>query len=257
MLRANNAAVGLETRRHLRALLRDGVMDEPSLALLQAALAKTRPRSHAGWVFLLADALGAPRSIALRAGSVAEVFCCAVDLVDDVEDGDAAAYLPGCAPAVLVNAAAHAWVVAGLFASLFERGVPSTAPVGLTASLLGLASSMACGQRIELTREGWNEEAYARVSDLTGGRQLEAYFRIATFAARAEPSPFVRVAAPLGRLLQMRCDEATNDQRLLVLPATDVESLRNDARASLQEALRWIPARARPVMDMVVAAAGG
>ena len=253
MLLSNNAAIGLVTRRNLRAMLADGSLDEESLTLIECALAKTRPRSHAGWVFLLAEALGAERPFALACGSLAEVFCCAVDLVDDVEDGDAGAYLPDTPQALQINLAAHLWIVVALFSAQLDA---RSNPAPLSPHLLRLTSSMACGQRIEILRHDWSTAAYVEMTRLTGGCQFEAYLRMSAFAARVDPGPLLPLAMPMALLLQLTCDTNARDPRLRVLDESEVRSLGSTAAGALAQAMCGVPTQALPVLQPLVGVLG-
>lgn len=253
MLLANNPAVNLATRCRLRRLIEADAMDERTLVLVVRALEKTRPRSHGGWVSLLAEALGASRELALQAGSTAEVICAAVDLVDDVQDGDARAYLSEVTEAVRINLASHLWVIASLFTSEMERDHGRS---GLTLPVAGLSSAMACGQHMELTRPQWSMSTYARMSKLTSSRQLEAYFRVAAFASDTDMEPFVALSDPLGVLIQIRCDEVQGDARLTCLPPGEVLSLRREAERALVLATRRVPSAAQAVVRGLVDVVG-
>lgn len=253
MLMANNPAVNLTTRCRLRQLMESDAMDERTLVLVVRVLEKTRPRSHGGWVSLLAEALGASREVALQAGSTAEVICAAVDLVDDVQDGDAAAYLSDVTEAVQINLASHLWVIAILFTSEMELAHGRS---GLTLPVATLTSAMACGQHMELTRPQWSLVNYALMSKLTSSRQLEAYFRVAAFPSAADVSPFLALSEPLGMLIQIRCDEAQGDARLACLPPAEVLALRRGAEMALVQAVRRVPSAAQALVRNLTDVAG-
>lgn len=254
MLLLNNPAVNLETRRRLLALLRSGSIDERTMALVVRVLNKTQPRSHGGWVYLLAESLGALRATALRAGSAAEMLCAAIDLVDDVEDGDATGYLPDVPAAVHINLAAHLWVLAALFTA--QLGADTRDDGTLTQTVLALSSQMACGQHMELTRPEWSTDAYERMSELTSGRQFEIYFRLATFPANADMSLFLPICSAIGLLVQVQCDEAQKDTRLSALPQDEVRALRERQKKALRTAVRMVPDSARSVVQALAQVVG-
>lgn len=246
MLSANNPAVNLETRRRLRALLRSDSIDERTLDMVVRVLDKTRPRSHGGWVYLLGERLGGTREAALRAGSAAEMLCAAVDLVDDVEDGDAHGYLPDVPTSVQVNLSAHMWVLAALFTSEVDRIAGGEG--ACTSKTLALCSAMACGQHIELTCPCWSCETYERMTELTSARQLEVYFRLATHPSKTRVSSFLPLCSPLGMLIQLQCDEAQGDKRLCALADSEVLELRKRAEQSWRAAARGVPDAAKDVV---------
>lgn len=250
MLTANNAALGLTTRTMLRDLVAGGDLDEGSEELLLRALDKTRPRSHAGWVFALAEALGAERITAMLAGSFAELCCAAIDLVDDVQDGDAGTYLGPVPPAVQINVSEHMLVVSVLAACRLEERVGRPSP-GLVAHAYRLFSAMASGQRGEVTREGWSVQRYVDVAKLTCGKQYEMYLRTAAYAAVIDPALLLALAEPLGVATQIACDTFSADPRLTQLCDADVSRIRGYWIEQARMALAAIPLPARCVLEEV------
>jgi hypothetical protein len=250
MIKTNNAAVGANTRGSLQALVQAGMLDAPSAMLIERALAKHRPSSPCGWTFLLADCLEAKRERALAAASLAEVFSSAVDFIDDVQDGDADRHFGDLSLAVQVNLCAQLVSVAGYLAARFDEETRRVPPA-MAVHVPGLLAAMCCGQRVELTREGWSVPTYDRVGRLIGGRQFEVYLRAAAQAAEASVAPLLPLAEPLGVLVQYVCDDASSDSRLQGLPPEELRTMRQSALDEFGRAAQAAPASCRPVIDML------
>lgn len=242
--RLNNAAVSLQTRRFLCALLASGDLDEPCLRLLDLALARTREVHPGGLVFAMAEALGAERRGALDAGSFAEMFYATASFADDLQDGDAGAYMRAGRP-LLIN------VLAQLLCATAARGAALAPSLGARAAAqvqeiaFRAGAAMLCGQRLEILREDWSVDRWREVAELSAGRQFEVYLHLAAAAARRDPGPLLALAMPLGVLLQMREDRRSRDPRLSLLPARGVCRLLRETQARLRAALGRVPSRAR------------
>jgi hypothetical protein len=253
MLLVNNPAVNLETRTFIRRMMDEG-LDEPCAALLTRALEPVRDTGPGGWVFLLADSLGATREKALAAASFCEMYYAMCSFTDDVQDDDAT-YMDDLDQAMRINTLAQlicATAVRGT--SLREHLDPGKVLEALQhAFTSGVA--MLTGQRIEILRQDWSIDAYRQVAILSGGRQFEVYLEMAALAADASPEPLHPLADPLATLVQIFHDERTSDERLLSLPPDDVAALKKQARQDLLEAARTVPERGRKVVDMIVQAA--
>jgi hypothetical protein len=252
----NKPAVSMRTRRALYGLVADGTLDEASATLMERVLDKTRPASSSGWVFSLAEALGASVERALAHASFCEVICAAVDFIDDVQDGDAHNYLGDVTPPVQLNLGVHIVMVAMTMACRLDAEADLNAEHGLTGATSRLLSRMGCGQRVELARESWSTSTYESMCVLTGGCQLEIYFRAAAQAAGAEIAPWRAVAEPLGVLLHMLHDERVADQRLLSLPAPEVADLRLQTQGRLRAAMQETAGPGRAVAEQLAAYAG-
>lgn len=249
MLGLSNPAIGLETRRFLRGLIRDDGLDEPCVGLMERVLERIRPRCSSGWVFMLADALGAERERALRAASFVELYYAMVYFTDDVQDGDVPAWMPDLSPPMYVN------VMMQLACVTVVRGRDLGMDGLVDAFLTGAV--MLRGQRYEILREDWSVDRYRQVAVLSAGRQFETYIRVAAGAADADPAPLVRLAGPLGILVQLRHDVASRDPRLAVLDEVEVERMRSAAADDLAEAVAGVPERARHVVERMAGFALG
>lgn len=252
MLTANNPAIGLLTRRFLWRMVAQDDLDEPAALLVEHALDKTRPRSHCGWVYLLAEALGAPRDRALEVASFVELCSAAIDLIDDVEDGDASSYLGGIPQREQINLVAHLIALCAYAGGLVEQRFPPERGQGLVAEAFRLFSGMASGQRLELTRECWSTVSYERMSHLTGGRQFELYFRAVAYAAAIDVVPFLGLTNPLGVLVQIALDRRTGDERLLCLPEMEIQELRTKLLGELHLGAARVPVGAIPIVSCLV-----
>ncbi len=253
MLLANNPAVNLETRTFLRRLMDEG-LDEPCAALLTRALEPVKDTGPGGWVFLLADSLGARRERSLAAASFCEMYYAMCSFTDDVQDGDAS-YMPDLDTPMRINTLAQlicATAVRGT--TLLEHIDPGKVLDALSRAFRS-GVLMLQGQRIELLREDWSIDAYRQVALLSGGRQYDVYLEMASLAADVPPDPFLRLSDPLATLVQIFHDERSSDERLLSLPPDDVEALRQQARDDLVEAARHVPDASRRIVDMMVEAA--
>ena len=185
----NNPAIGLYTRKRLWKLVSEDALDKSSAQLIEKVLAKTRPGSQAGWVWAMASALGASQEHAFLAASATEMLSGAIDIVDDVEDGDAQSWLPELSQAELVNLSVHLFTLA----QLFIAEVDQVAEMGgeLNAQAGRLISAMATGQYLEIKREEWDVASYERVAILTVGRQFALNFHLASAVANYDPASFL------------------------------------------------------------------
>lgn len=240
----NRPAIALATRRSLQRWRAQGWLDDPSASLIERVLDKSRPGSLSLWVHDLALELGAPLEAALDHASAAELLYGAIDFTDDVEDGDAGRYLPDVSLPVSINVSAHLFVLA--WRALSELDAE------LSAETAARVSGMFCGQRGELTREGWSIEAYERMARATGGLQMEAYARIAAHAARVDAEPLVRPAGALGVMMHLAADMRSGDPRLMSLPESEREGLLARVGIELDAALRALPSQAVERMRSVI-----
>jgi hypothetical protein len=244
-----NPAVGLETRRALRRWVAAGIVDEASATLIERALDKSRHQSACGWAWLLAEALGAPADRALRAAVACEWVYAAVDVTDDVQDGEAGAYLD--APwAIQVNTCTH-------LLTLALHAVCELGDVELTREVSALLSRMACGQRIEIARQDWTIESYVRMAHLTGSCQFEIYFRACAWAAGCDLAPLAALARPLGLLIHIAADERSADPRWATLAINETSALRAEACTTLTAAQTALSVPAQRVLAGVFEMARG
>lgn len=249
----NNYSIGLHTRRLLNQLVTQKELDHPSLLLIERALEQSRPKNISGWVYLLADALGSPIENAMEMGSFIELFFAALDLIDDIQDGDADKYLNDVPLPVQINLGIHLLTLAIYAAERFYSQLPEKKPDSLVSHLTRLLSGVICAQRIELTRENWSSTTYQWMSQVSAGKQLELYFRAATLAANVDVTPFLALTEPLGFLLELTCDERSHDNRVFCLPSDELNKMREDAKEQLALAFAQIPIAARPVIERLFA----
>lgn len=241
----NQAGVGLATRSLMQEWRAQGLLDEVAVGWMNCALRKGRPGSPGGWVFALGERLGATRERALHAGSVAELFHAAVDLIDDIQDGDAASWMPELSPALQLNTALHLVATASMAAMRLEPSLPGTLHASFCAMLTG--------QGQEITRRSWTFEAYAAVSNRIAGCQIALYLHAASTAAGKEPGKLLAIAEPLALLMMIHHDLASADARLVCFDPGEIEDGRRDAAASLRRACEEVPQAARPVIEALAA----
>lgn len=246
MLTINNPAVNLATRRFLRDLRDEkNGLDEACVGLLSLAVDRCRDVSPSGWVYLLADALGAPHLDALDHASMAELYYAMCSYTDDVQDGDASRYMQEEDPRILVNTLAQLICVTA--ARMAERGSCQIYQAFLAGAV------MLRGQRTEILRQRWSLERWVEVARLSASTQLMVYFRLACAAAGEPPEPFKALSRPLGILLQLMHDRRSGDERLIVLSGEEVEQMESMARRDLIAAADGVPHAARPVVEMMTA----
>lgn len=243
-------AVHLGTRCRVRKRVAAGDLDEASADLIEKALDKSLPHGLCGFVQRLARALGATAEDALDAGSLAELAYAAVDLADDVEDGDAQAYLGVLPWPAQVNLATQLVALALAEAADVERrwGVPIAAEAATTLV------RAACGQRVEILREGWSADSYVRAAEAMG-QMLGLFMWVAAAAARREAAPLLGLVRPLGILFLIRSDEASGDPRWLGLGEEQMRSTREFARGNVDQAMRELPDDARVLVQELVTSA--
>ena len=253
MLNANNPAVNLETRTFLRGLIdSEEGLDKGSVDLLEKVLEKVKDISPSGWVFMLAQAQGASFDAAIKAASFSELYYAMCSFTDDVQDNDAAQYMHESDNRILINTLAQiicVTVVRGLNLS-FDSKNANVSPEILQAFLNGAV--MLRGQRIEITRQNWSVARYKTVALLSGARQFDVYFRMASLAAKSSPEPFLRLSNPLGILIQVWHDKKSKDERLLGLPEDEVESMVESARENLITAGKNVPQETRALIENMI-----
>lgn len=246
MFGGNCPAVGLATRTHVQACRADGLLDDGTAGLVLRALSKSRDATPAGWVFTLAEAIGAKRSKAFDAGTVAELFHAAVDLIDDIQDGDAV-YFSDIPQALQVNTAFHLMALSCVKAAQLDLRLPGT--------MNALFARMLTGQAREILRESWTPQAYVDVSDRIGGRQMAVYLHAASAAAQTDPESLLGLADPLALLVMIHHDRASMDERLLCFRTEDVEAMQERAQKTLQQARERVPSAACPFVDALASSA--
>jgi hypothetical protein len=245
----NQAGVGLATRSLIQGWRAEGLLDEAAVGWVNCALRKSRPGSPGDWVFALGERLGATRERALHAGSVAELFHAAVDLIDDIQDGDAESWLPELSAALRINTALHLIATSSMAAARLEPSLPGTLHASFCAMLTG--------QGREIARRDWTFAAYVDVSNRIAGCQIALYLHAASAAAGKDPGKLLAIADPLALLMMIHHDLASADERLLCFDPIEIEDGRQRAAASLQRACEEAPKAARPVVEALAALASG
>ena len=225
----NSPSVGLATRAWLGRLSQEGMLlDRQSWDPIQRALDKCRQVSPAGMVHDLALRLGASAERALLAGSVSELFYAACSLTDDLQDGDTDAYLGDLPFALRLNAQSHLLcLVAARVRDL---------SLDLVADIYRTGAAMLTGQRIEISRDPWNVEAYEKVARLSAGEQFGTHLSLAAIAAGKDEAPWRQFGRAWGMLLQLVADREARDPRLLSLDEREVGDLWQRSTEDLRQA---------------------
>jgi hypothetical protein len=233
----NNPAVNLATRRWLGAQAREGeLLDRPCWNTIQKAIDKCKPNNPGGMVHDLALELGAASEAALVAGSIAEMFYAVCSFTDDIQDGDADAYLPGVPLSLQLNAQSQLLCIIAVRVRELGPLIGDRAADDIALDLYRTGAAMLTGQHLEITREPWNAGSYERVARLSAGRQFGHYYFVAAATGGADREPWVELGRCLGALMQLIIDRESNDERLLQLPGPDIEQLETTFTGELDRA---------------------
>ncbi|MGC4092936.1 MAG: hypothetical protein QM756_34635 [Polyangiaceae bacterium] len=236
----------------LQRSMRDQALNRLSAMALPAQGERDADRAlcqlpHDKHVFLALAALDAqlaPETAGLRLAA-AWTLAAAVNLMDDLADGDCT-YLPlSAAPSVVV-------LLLGLSTQLASEG--GVGQLGLAASAEGLVR-MAAGQSTEVRTSTWSEESYRVVADQIGGYQYFAYLSLVwegTFLSSAVRD----VSLCVGRAGMVARDIRTGDRRFFTMSEPDRAGVVAWARDALQllearglGSLRLLDGYARPVLE--------
>ena len=232
---SNNPSVSLATRRWLDRLAQEGILLDPeSRNLVERAINKCSRENPAGLVHDLARDLGAQSDLALLAGSVSEVFYAVCSLTDDLQDGDAEAYLGPISPALGLNVQSHLLCLVAVRAGELAREIGGEAGMDLVVDIYRTGAAMLNGQRMEIARDPWNIKVYETVARLSAGEQFSTHLALGALAAHADPAPWRRLGRAYGTLLQLVADHESADLRLAKLPADDVKELWSRLTAELE-----------------------
>jgi hypothetical protein len=223
--------------------------------MVDAALERVRSGSPAGWVYFLAESLGARHDDAMAAASFCEMYYAMCSYTDDVQDGDAASYMPETDGRLLVNTVAQIICLTATRGCILAERFREEDVLEEVSFAFRTGATMLTGQRIEIVREGWNVDSYRQVAVMSGGRQFDVYFRMASLAAGVSSEPFLHLSDPMAILVQMMHDRESEDERLLGLPPEDVQGLREQARHDLEQAAARVPEESRNVIARMIALA--
>jgi hypothetical protein len=243
----NNPAVTLETRHWIRKRVEQGILDEKSASLVMRAINKYHRGSFGGWIFELAESLGAKPQAAMDAASFVQFVGNTIDLFDDLEDNQCDSYLDGVPQSVRINLASQMLTLSFYACTELEDKYQYTS--GLTPYSARLLTLAACGQRSELVRDPWSVEIYKEMSERMVGGQFLIYFKAAAGVANQSSEPLTPLAFPLGILVQSTVDMTSNDQRLLCLPADEIRKLRLQATDEFIKNRLKAPPRCMPILD--------
>lgn len=235
-LSLNNPKIGLETRRWLAKTAETGkVLDRPCLEIISPALEACSPVHPGGLIHDLAVSYGAEPNLATLAGSIAQLFYCGCSFTDDLHDGDTDKYLKGVPMSLRMNAQLQLLCLVSVRAAeLFQNlGPPFFAKNAGELDHNRVLSIMLTGQRLELTRDGWNAQAYERVAQLSAGEQYGYYFALVAAVSDGRMGEWRAAGRAFGNLLQLVADRESRDDRLLALGEEPVERLRGKMERDL------------------------
>ncbi len=246
------AAVELRTRRLLEELVESGDLDRPSCRLLSAVLERARGAHPGGFVYLVADALGARPDAALQAGALAQLFYAAASFTDDLQDEDRRDALAHLDRRLQLNALAQLLCATATWGQGARRLLGPGPALDVLGATFRAGVAMLTGQRLELAPGRWTTRRYLEVARLSAGRQFEAYLGMAAAAARAPPRTLVAVGQPLGVLLQIHHDLRARDLRLRGFSARALDLTRRRVEREAVLAIAAAPRRARPCLEAFV-----
>ena len=235
----NNPAVSLTTRGWLQQLAQEGrALDPPSLALIRPLLEKVRFVHPGGLVYGVASDLGAPQETAFIAVSLAELFYAACSDTDFLQDGDTGAYPEQTPLSLQINAQAHLLCLVAIRLNDLAAAVPPRRAGELTRNLYRTPAIMLTGQRLELTRENWDAQAFERVTRYSAGEQFGSYLSFAAAAADVDPEDLLVAGRAFGNMLQVIADVESRDPRFVALPEADRKMICDQFQEELHFAAR-------------------
>lgn len=245
-----NPYVSQQTRAWLSVLAdRGDVIDIPSVSLLWPALRACHAKHPGGFCYEMALAMGTEQSVAASVASACEIFYTACSLSDDIQDGDASAYLPERL-SLQINAQGH------LLALIAER--IATLPIASghadrwVTEAYHILAQMVMGQHREIVRCPWTVQDYARVARLSAGTQMGLYVGLVGWASGAHPHQIAAMRAwggCFGACLQVVWDHYEMDDRLLGLDASDMTKMTKEMVLTLQATLDSLPGALRSVVE--------
>ena len=217
------------TRSWLDSCEERGIIDDRSRQAVVEALEPNLSATPAILVLLVGRALQASEERALRAASFSELFFASTSLVDDVQDSDAG--LDDLTTAL----------------QMYALAIRICAPE-IRDLVAECTSMMAQGQRLEMAREDWDIDAYARVAVATSGAEFRALLTAAAHAAGLDPRPWQPVGDVLGQIVHVDWDRKSDDSRITVLPADEVKAYSRRLMEELRPVLDEVPKAARPYL---------
>jgi hypothetical protein len=185
------------------------------------ALYRIEPTSQTLLVLAALDAELCGLTAAQRLASV-WTLAAAINLMDDIADGDCSYLPPAVAPGLVVLLQGLAWMLA------MDGGVKEQ---GIRASSRALAF-MAAGQSIEVRTHDWSEAMYRNIVDQIGGQQYAAYLHILWDGTKLSPEAS-EVAERIGRVGMVTKDALSHDRRFNDLAPAEKVRLEDWAREAL------------------------
>ncbi len=208
------------------------------------ALKRVELENLAFFVLAARDA-GLPRELAPSRLAAVWALMGAVNLMDDLADGDCD-YLPApVAPNIVVLLQSLASVLA------IDAGVSASGLARASQSLL----RMAAGQAVEVRTKAWDAETYKAIADEIGGDQYGAYLGL-LWDGTALASSGAELARLIGRAGMVAKDLRSRDPRVLSIPSqarSEVTTWAIGALTTLEagnlQCARLLSRFARPVLS--------
>jgi hypothetical protein len=190
---------------------------------VQVALDRVQPQSQILLIQAAEDA-GLPDAVAIERLCSLWMMSAAVNLADDLADGDCD-YLP------LPVAPGVSFLLQSLATALAARGEISA--TCLEECALGLTRA-AAGQSLEVRPGGWEAGRYLRVAELIAGEQYGAHLRLLW-----EGTPWEKRAFAIGRDIGVvgiaLTDVTSNDRRFRTMTRDDRETVLRECLARLKD----------------------
>jgi len=225
---ASNPYISWETRRWLYKLSQEQfpVIDAPSRENIQKALDRSSVQAHpGGLVYDVSKKIGALESQALVAGSLAELFFAAVNLTDDMQDGDSS-YMD-IPMSLQINTQSHMFSLAVMRSYSISDKIANIMFTSL--------SKMFVGQRLELVTTLWDYDTYYEVAKRVAGEQFALYFNLAAISGGSDNlENWYNLGMTYGIILQIIHDKNSLDERYISLSNKDKSNLFNRALDDLE-----------------------
>jgi len=169
-----------------------------------------------------------PDAIAMDRLSCLWVTAAAVNLADDLADGDCDYLEPRVAPGISY--------LLQSFADIFAaRGEVSSA--GLQAYSMAMARA-AAGQSLEVRTSSWNAERYLAVAELIAGQQYAAYFRLLWDGTAGEKES-AAIGLAVGTVGILLTDLHSADHRFISMPHVEQELVIARGREAVGSLVRY------------------
>jgi hypothetical protein len=189
---------------------------------VEAALLRVTPTSQSLLIQAAEDGL-VPERVAMDRLACLWVTAAAVNLADDLADGDCDYLEPRVAPGV-------SFLLQSLACVCAARGGVSA--LGMEEHAIALTRA-AAGQSLEVRTARWDAVEYMRVAGLIAAEQYAAYFRLLWDGTQWQEYAF-SVGRAIGTIGIVMTDLAADDRRFTSMPAADQQTVVAACHAQLQ-----------------------